>query len=192
MRSSRRTHFRSAECGDSAAERSVAADGGAAERSRYVAHRPCMLMRRPTSVSFGLLLVLGACRASPDELQRLAGDALRTRVPALQTAYWEQHGQYARHMRDLNGGTDTLASGILVIVHGNATGWSATASHPDVSGAACAAFFGEPGLRPVMRGRTEPRVSGLVTCTQFARWAKRRQIAADTIGWMAGTGPTRP
>jgi hypothetical protein len=150
-------------------------------------------MLRPIGISCSLLLALGACRADPAELQRHAGEALRTQVPALQAAYRAQHGRYASHMSELNGGTDTLANGTLVIIHaGNAaTGWAATASHRDVPGAACAAFYGEPGGRPMMRGRTEPKVPGLVTCTEFARWSKRGEIEADTIGWMVGTEPPR-
>ena len=100
-------------------------------------------------------------------------EALRTELPALQEAYRTKHGVYAAHIRDLTGGVDTLAGGILINVRGGtAEGWAASSSHPRVPGAACVAFVGEPALRVKLVGGVAPNEPGVVSCIAFEPWSK--------------------
>ena len=115
------------------------------------------------------------CNGSPNlaELETRAVDALRTELPALQEQYRATHGVYAGHIRDLTGGADTLPSGVRVILRGGtAAGWAASSSHPEVPGAACAVYVGEPEVHVSLAGGVGPREPGVVSCIAFEPWVK--------------------
>jgi hypothetical protein len=133
--------------------------------------------------ALALAVIATACKPDAATLEARAGRALQITVPAMQASYRDRHGRYASSMRDLTANVDTLSDGIRVLIHtGTTTGWAATASHPSLFGAACAVYVGTIDTYPMMRGRTEPREPGLVTCTSFAPWAKQRIIKKVTIG----------
>ncbi len=136
-------------------------------------------MRRSRQIvgSFLLIFTAASCKPAPAELEALAVAALRREVPALQEEYRATHGIYAGHIRDLTGGADTLPSGIRIIIRGGtADGWAASSSHPDVPGAACAVYVGDPGLRVALVGGVAPRERGVVSCIAFEPWAKKGVI----------------
>lgn len=121
-----------------------------------------------------LVSALSACGPKPAELESRAVAALRTEVPARQEAYRAQHGRYATHIRELTGGADTLPSGVRIIIIGaDAGGWAATSSVPDVVGPVCAAWIGDPAVRPMLRGGVGPKQAGQVACIAFEPWMKR-------------------
>lgn len=127
--------------------------------------------------SLPLILWATACKPAPAELEALAVRALQSEIPALQEQYLAAHGIYAGHIRDVTGGADTLASGIRVILRGGtAEGWAASSSHPEVPGAACAIYVGEPGVRISLMGGVAPREPGVVSCIAFEPWKKRGVI----------------
>lgn len=124
-----------------------------------------------------LCILAAACGPDPRRLESDAVQALRVDVPARQEAFRAAHGRYASHIRELTGGADTLPSGIRVIIHGgNQNGWSASSSHRDVPGAACAVFVGDPRKVPSLTGGVSPRQAGQVTCIAFGPWKKRKTI----------------
>jgi hypothetical protein len=123
------------------------------------------------------LLAAGACGPDPAALEDAAVQALRVEVPARQEAFRAANGRYASHIRELTGGADTLPSGIRVLVHGGDTkGWSATSSHRDVPGAACAVYVGDPDRVPSLTGGVSPRQAGQVTCIAFGPWKTRKMV----------------
>jgi hypothetical protein len=124
-----------------------------------------------------VLCILAACGPDPAALEKDAVHALRVEVPALQQAFRAANGRWATHARELTGGRDTLASGIRVMISGaDAGGWAATSSHPEVPGAACAVWVGDPDVRPMLRGGVSPGAAGQVTCIAFGPWKKRGTI----------------
>jgi hypothetical protein len=123
------------------------------------------------------LLGLAACGPDPSALEADAVRALTAEIPALQARYFAEHGRYADHIRQLTGGADTLPSGIRVIIHGGgAAGWSATSSHREVPGAACAVFAGEPSRVASLTGNVGPGKPGEVSCIAFEPWMKQKIV----------------
>ncbi|MBA4159955.1 MAG: hypothetical protein H0X65_21175 [Gemmatimonadetes bacterium] len=133
-------------------------------------------MRRPHRLlgALQLILVTASCKPAPAELEALAVSALQSEIPALQEQFLAAHGVYAGHIRDLTGGADTLLSGIRVILRGGtAQGWAASSSHPEVPGAACAVYVGEPSIRINLMGGVAPREPGMVSCIAFEPWKQQ-------------------
>jgi hypothetical protein len=134
-------------------------------------------MTNPRPLLLGLVLAASACGPRPADLETQAVAALQTEVPALQKAFHAANGRYASHIRELTGGADTLASGVRVIIHGgDEDGWSASASHPSIPGAACAAWVGEPSKVPSMIGNVGPQKAGEIACLSFGPWKKNRAV----------------
>jgi hypothetical protein len=134
-------------------------------------------MPKPRRLLALCLLTAAACGPNASALENDAVQALRVDVPARQEAFRAANGRYADHIRQLTGGADTLPSGISVLIHGgDQKGWSASSSHRDVPGAACAVYVGEPHRVPSLTGGVSPRQAGQVTCIAFGPWKKRKMI----------------
>ena len=134
-------------------------------------------MPNPRHLLLGLVVAVSACGPRPADLETQAVAALQTEVPALQKAFHAANGRYASHIRELTGGADTLTSGVRVIIHGgDEDGWSASSSHPSIPGAACAAWVGEPGTRPMMVGNVGPKKAGEIACLSFGPWKKNKAV----------------
>lgn len=134
-------------------------------------------MPNPRHLPLLAALTLAACGPDPDALEDRAVAALTRELPALQARYRALNGHYADHVRQLTGGSDTLPSGIRIVIHGgNAQGWSASSSHPAVPGAACAAFVGAPRAVPYLPGGVGPKRAGEVRCVAFEPWQEHKVI----------------
>lgn len=134
-------------------------------------------MPNPRHLLLSLVVAVSACGPRPADLETQAVAALQTEVPALQKAYHAANGRYANHIRELTGGADTLASGVRIIIHGgDANGWSASASHAAVPGAACGVWVGDPPRVPSMIGNVGPRKAGEISCLAFGPWKKNKAV----------------
>lgn len=160
------------------AERDPADPSAAHEANAFITYPPDLQHPMPkTRRLLGAAILAAACGPDPSALENDAVHALRVDVPARQEAFRAANGRYASHIRELTGGADTLPSGIRVIIHGgDENGWSASSSHRDVPGAACAVYVGNPHRVPSLTGGVSPRQAGQVTCIAFGPWKKRKMI----------------